>query len=118
MKSNLENGTLDLSSDVFITIAGYAATNCFGVKGMAMRNVQDGIVQILRRDNLSKGVKISAVQDSDAIDVELHIIVEHGVNIPAVCRSIMEEVRYHTEKQTGVKVETVNIFVDSIMSGK
>ncbi len=118
MKMQLNDGVLSVSSNVFTSIAGYAATNCFGVKGMASRNVQDGIVQLLRRENLAKGVKISCPESKDCVDIELHIVMEHGVNIPVLCKSIMSEVRYHVEKQTGVHVGAVNVFIDSIMSGE
>ncbi|MFR3923166.1 MAG: Asp23/Gls24 family envelope stress response protein [Dysosmobacter welbionis] len=42
---------------------------------------------------MSKGVSIT-YHDDNSISIELHIIVENGVNLPAVCRSIMNEVRY------------------------
>jgi uncharacterized alkaline shock family protein YloU len=43
--------------------------------------------------------------------------VEIGVNIPAVSRSIMSEVRYNVSKITGVTVKTVDVCIDSIMAG-
>ncbi|MCL2083601.1 MAG: Asp23/Gls24 family envelope stress response protein [Oscillospiraceae bacterium] len=116
MRTKLEDGFLSVSHDVFTSIAGHAATNCFGVKGMASRNMQDGLVHLLKRENLAKGVKISCPEGSVGIDIDLHIVVEYGVNIPAICQSIMEEVRYHVQQQTGVNVTAVNVFVDSIMT--
>ena len=116
MKTQLEKGALHIATDVFTAISGYAATHCFGVKGMASRSVQDGIVQLLRRENLAKGVKVSYPADvGNVVDITLHIVVEHGVNIPEICRSIMQEVRYHVEKVTGASVNSVNICIDSIV---
>ena len=40
--------------------------------------------------------------------------MENGVNLPAVCRSIMNEVRYVVEKNTGVTVRAVDVCVDSM----
>ena len=117
MKIPLERGALFIGNAVFITIAGFAATNCFGVKGMASRNMQDGLVHLLRRENLAKGVKISPDSEQNTVDIELHIVVEHGINIPEVCRSIMSEVRYNVERLTGVTVSAVNVSVDSILAG-
>ena len=117
MNVPLGKGTLHIATDVFTAIAGYAATHCFGVKGMAARNMQDGIVQLLRREYLARGVKIIRSPRDSTIDVELHIVVDHGINIPEVCRSIMNEVRYNVERLTGVTVNAVNICVDSIMLG-
>jgi uncharacterized alkaline shock family protein YloU len=82
---------------------------------MASRSVQDGLVQLLRRESFAKGVKVSYQAEADAVDITLHIVVEHGINIPESCRSIMQEVRYHVEKITGVTVSSVNICIDSIV---
>ncbi|MBE6915277.1 MAG: Asp23/Gls24 family envelope stress response protein [Ruminococcaceae bacterium] len=110
-----EKGTIEITNEVFTMISGNAATNCFGVKGMAYRNVKDGIVGLLKRENIAKGVKVSFEDDEAVID--LHIVVEHGVNIATVSSSIMTEVKYIVEQMTRVKVKSVNVFVDSIMVG-
>jgi len=109
-----ERGNISISSAVFSNITGMAATNCFGVKGMAFRSMTDGLVHLLRREAMSKGVSITYHED-DSISIELHIFVENGVNLPAVCRSIMNEVRYMVEKNTGVSVKAVDVCVDSMI---
>ena len=113
MKVQTEKGLIHISSDVFTTIAGAAATNCYGVKGMAVRSATDGLVHLLRRESMSKGVKVIANEDG-SVSIELHIIVDNGVNLMAVSRSIMSEVKYVVNKNTGVEVREVNVFVDSI----
>ena len=52
-----DQGEISVSSAVFSNIAGIAATNCFGVKGMAYRSMTDGLVHLLRPEAMSKGVK-------------------------------------------------------------
>ncbi|WP_241426620.1 Asp23/Gls24 family envelope stress response protein [Dysosmobacter acutus] len=113
IKFQSERGEVSVSSAVFSNIAGVAATNCFGVKGMAFRSMTDGLVHLLRREAMSKGVKVTYNED-DSIDIELHIIVENGVNLTAVCRSIMSEVRYVVNHNTGVTVRSVDVCVDSM----
>ena len=108
-----EQGLIAVSGAVFTTITGMAATNCFGVKGMAYRSMTDGLVHLLRREAMGKGVNITYLEDN-TISIELHIIVENGVNLTAVCRSIMHEVRYMVTKNTGVTVKAVNVCVDSM----
>ena len=108
------NGAISISSDVFVNIAGDAATRCFGVKGMAGRSKTDGLVQLLRRESMSKGVFIR-FNDDGSISVDLHIVVDHGVNIGAVCKSIMSEVSYKVSNATGVPVQEVNVFIDSML---
>ena len=114
LKFHSEQGEISVSSAVFSNITGMAATNCFGVKGMAYRSMTDGLVHLLRRGAMSKGVNVIYNED-ESISIELHIIVENGVNIPAVCRSIMNEVRYVVNKNTGAEVRAVDVFVDSMI---
>ena len=113
LKFHSEQGEISVSSAVFSNITGMAATNCFGVKGMAYRSMTDGIVHLLRREAMSKGVHITQHDDHE-ISIELHIVVENGVNIATVCRSIMSEVKYVVTKNTGVEVREVNVCVDSV----
>ena len=113
IKLQTQKGEISINEAVFTNITGNVATNCFGVKGMAMRSMTDGLVHLLRREAMSKGVEI-VYHDDNSISIELHIIVENGVNIPAVCRSIMNEVRYVVTKNTGVTVRAVHVCVDSM----
>ena len=116
MRLETERGTITISPDVFTNITGAAATNCYGVKGMAVRSKTDGLVHLLRRESMSKGVKVR-FNDDDTVSIELHIIVDNEVNLTAVSRSIMSEVRYIVERFTGVKVSSVDVCVDSMVIG-
>ena len=111
-----ENGTVSVSTNVYTDIAGTAATNCFGVKGMAARSVKDGVYRLLRKESASKGVKVEFHEDN-TISIDLHIMVDHGVNLNAVGSSIISEVRYVVESTTGTKIRKVNVFIDSVMIG-
>lgn len=114
MKLQTEKGLVTISSDVFSNITGAAATNCYGVKGMAVRSTTDGLVHLLRRESMSKGVKVT-YHDDGTVSLELHIIVDNGVNLKAVSRSIMSEVRYNVSRYTGVTVRTVDVYIDSMV---
>ena len=80
---------------------------------MAARNVKDGVYHLLRMESASKGVKVAFHEDG-TISIDLHIIVDHGVNLAAVGNSIISEVRYVVTKCTGTEVRAVNVFVDSM----
>ena len=116
MKLQTERGIITISSDVFTNLTGAAATNCYGVKGMAIRSATDGLVHLLRRETMAKGVKVTTNEDS-TISLELHIIVENGVNLMAISRAIMERVKYDVSRTTGVEVKNVDVFVDSMVIG-
>ena len=109
-----ENGSVNVSTSVYTDIAGTAASNCFGVKGMAARSVTDGVYHLLRKESASKGVRVEFHED-DTISIDLHIIVNSGVNLSAVGASIISEVRYVVTKCTGTEVRAVNVYIDSMV---
>lgn len=106
-------GAISISTEVFANIAGEAATTCFGVKAMAGKS-KDGGFFLLRRELMSKGIKVYTNID-DSLSIELHIAVDHGVNMNALCKSIIGEVSYKVEKATGVAVDRVDVFVDTMI---
>ena len=108
-----ENGSINVSTGVYTDIAGTAASNCFGVKGMAARSVSDGVYHLLRKESMGKGVRVE-FHDDNSISIDLHIMVDHGVNLGAVGASIISEVRYVVNKCTGTEVREVNVFIDSM----
>ena len=116
IRHNNENGSVNISTSVYTDIAGNAATNCFGVKGMAARSLTDGVYHLLRKESASKGVRVEFHEDG-SISIDLHIIVVGGVNLSAVGASSISEVRYVVTKFTGTEVRAVNVYVDSMMIG-
>ena len=111
-----ENGSVNVSTSVYTDIAGTVASNCFGVKGMAARSVKDDVYHLLRKESMSKGVNVQLHED-DTISIDLHIIVDNGVNLNTVGESIISRVRYEVSKYTGTEVRAVNVFIDSMMIG-
>ncbi len=116
IRQNTESGSVCVSTNVFEDIAGTAASYCFGVKGMAARSVKDGVYHLLRKESMSKGVRVTFHPDG-AISIDLHIMVDNGVNLATVGNSIISEVRYVVQKSTGTEVRAVNVYIDSMMIG-
>jgi len=114
IRQNNDHGSVNISTSVYTDIVGTAASNCFGVKGMAARSVKDGVYHLLRKESVGKGVRITYHEDG-AISIDLHIVVNHGINLNAMTASIIEQVQYHVKKATGTEVRAVNVYVDSMM---
>ncbi|MBE0601513.1 MAG: Asp23/Gls24 family envelope stress response protein [Firmicutes bacterium] len=114
MECKIKNdiGTVFISEDVMLKVAGYAALECYGIVAMSSKRIKDGIVQWLGRENLTKGVELKMVDDM--LDVDLFIIVEYGISIGEVCKTITETVRYKLESMTGIKIRRVNISVEGV----
>ena len=111
-----DKGSVTVSAAVYTDIAGTAATNCFGVKGMAARSLTDGVYHLLRKESVSKGVHVEFHEDN-TISIDLHIMVDVGVNLTAVGEAIIERVSYEVTNCTGTPVRAVNVYIDSMMIG-
>ena len=116
VRHSVEKGTVNVSASVYVDIAGAAASKCFGVKGMAARSVKDGVYHLLRKESARKGVNVE-FHDDESITINLHIIVEHGINLTAIGNSIISEVRYVVSKTTGTAIRDVNVYIDSVVAG-
>ena len=114
MSAKLENqyGTISIENEVIARIAGLTAVDCYGIVGMAAKNMKDGLVQLLKRESLTKGIRINV--NEEQISIDLHIIVEYGTNITAIAENIISTVKYKVETVCGIAVEQVNVFVEGV----
>lgn len=111
-KMDTDLGEIIVDNDVLAKYAGSAAVECFGVVGMASVNMKDGIVKLLKRDNIKHGVNVT-VQDNKLI-IELHIIVAYEVSILAVSENLVDNVKYKVEEFTGMEVGKIVVCVESV----
>jgi uncharacterized alkaline shock family protein YloU len=107
-----ELGIISFSDEVLANIAGVATMECYGAVGMASKRATDGLVELLKRENLSKGVKVNS--DNDELVVDLFIIVEYGTKISVIADNIIQKVKYNLENITGLKVKKVVVNVQSV----
>ena len=106
-------GTVSISEAYLSKLIGHEVTSCFGVVGMMPgTNRQKLFRMISRNQSLDTGIKVTG--DTDAIEVELHIVVSYGMNINAIAASITEKVQYVVKELTGITVKKVIVKVDGI----
>ena len=110
-----EYGRIEITEEVLATIAGVAAVECYGIVGMASKRIKDGIVELLGRENLSRGVKVTINEDN--IVIQLNIIVGYGVRISEVAANVRDKVKYMVETMSGLPVSKVNINVRGVKVG-
>jgi uncharacterized alkaline shock family protein YloU len=106
-------GNIEITNDTIAQICGGAAIDCYGIVGMASKNqIKDGISEILRKENYSKGIIVR--QEEDQIHIDMFIIVGYGTKISEVAHNVQSKVKYVLEQSTGIKADSVNIFVQSV----
>ncbi|HEY4551741.1 MAG TPA: Asp23/Gls24 family envelope stress response protein, partial [Bacillaceae bacterium] len=99
-------GQIDISNEVIAVIAGGAAIDCYGIVGMASKNqIKDGLTDILRKENFSRGIIIR--QDDQSLHIDMYIIVSYGTKISEVAHNVQSKVKYTLEQTIGISADTV-----------
>ena len=105
-------GTVKIANDVVATIVGLAATEVEGIAGMS-GGIAGGIAEMLGRKNLTKGVKIDAGETD--VTVDIFVIMDFGVTLPAVAQAAQENVKKAIETMTGLNVASVNVHIQGVI---
>jgi uncharacterized alkaline shock family protein YloU len=104
-------GTIDISKAAVATIANQAVNQCYGVVGMANKNLVNGIANLLSRDS-RRGIEVGVEEEELVIDI--YVIVEYGTRIRVVAESIQNTVKFHVEKAMGIPVRAVNVYIHGL----
>ena len=109
---NTHLGNIIIDPEVIAQYAGSVAVECFGIVGMASVNVKDGLVKLLMKESITHGISVNIVNNKLILD--FHVIVAYGVSIVTVCDNLLSNVKYKVENFTGLEIEKINIFVESV----
>ena len=110
---NTKDGKVTITTDVIATVAGGTAVECYGIVGMASKSqIRDGIAEILRKENFSRGIVVR--QEDDKLHIDMYIIVSYGTKISEVANNVQSQVKYALSKSLGLAVDSVNIFVQGV----
>ena len=80
---------------------------------MAGVNSKEGIVKLLKRDSMARGINVSVTPRKKLV-IDFHVIVSYGVNIMAVSDNLISSVRYRVEDFTGLEIDKINIYVEGV----
>ena len=109
---NTHMGNIAIDNEVIAQYAGSVAMECFGIVGMAGVNVKDGLVKLLGKDSMTRGIIVSICNNKLILD--FHVIVSYGVSVLAVSDNLISNVKYKVEEFTGIEIEKINIFVEGV----
>ena len=103
-------GDVTVADGVIAKLAGRAARLTYGV--VDLRRSRLTPLTRLFRDELAGGVDVDA-HESHA-DISLHVVIERGLNLAEVTRTLEEQVRFEVERVAGVRVGEVHIRVEDV----
>lgn len=110
------NGSLTVSDDVLADLVGYAAKECYGVVGMSApgpASAKESLTGLLPHQRLRRGIEISRTAEG-GLRIVLHVILEYGVNIPAVSRNLVDGVQYYIKNSAQIEQCEVEVRVEGM----
>ena len=105
-------GNISIDHEVVSQYAGTVAMECFGIVGMAGMSVKDGLVKLLKKESMTRGIQVSL--NNNKLTLDFHVIVSYGVSILAVSDNLIDSVKYKVGEFTGIEIEKINIFVEGV----
>lgn len=106
-------GIITIDPEVIAKYAGSVAVECFGIVGMAAVSMKDGLVKLLKKESLTKGIQVG-ISDENKITLNFHVVVAYGVSISAVTDNLISNVKYKVEEFTGMSVDKININIEGV----
>ena len=102
-------GKITISSDVVAAIVGQTAQEAYGVVGMASRG---RVRRLLSRDRATQGIVVG--RTDGGVTIDLHVVVEYGLNLAEVASTIRNRVTYEVQRLTGLDVAAVEIHIEDV----
>jgi uncharacterized alkaline shock family protein YloU len=116
-----DQGNTSVADSVVAKIAGIAAREISGVHDMGMGAarafgaLKEKLPVGSSTPSPTQGVSVEVGEKEAAVDLEL--VVEYGVSIPELSRSVRNNVIQRVERMTGLSVTEVNISIDDVWLG-
>ncbi len=108
-----DQGIITVDQEVIAKYAGSVAMECFGIVGMAAVNMKDGLVHLLKRASLTRGIQVD-MSEENHVTLDFHVIVAYGVSISAVTENLISNVKYRVEEFAGMPVDKINIYIEGV----
>ena len=97
-------GRITISSDAIAQIVAETVRESYGVVAMA------GPKWLPARS--TRGIEIG--RDGDAVTVDVHVVVEYGLNLAEVASTLRNRVGYEVERLTGLPVRAVEVHIEDV----
>lgn len=106
-----DTGEIKISNDVVVVIAAQALNEIKGVH--LATSAAEGIVDKLVKKTAQRSIRIYLNEEKNA-DIDVHISIEYGKNIPEICWTVQDAVKKNVESMTDLSIGKVNVFVDGV----
>jgi uncharacterized alkaline shock family protein YloU len=97
-------GRISIASDAIVQIVSHVSTEAYGVVGLSGRG--------LARFRGRRGIEVA--RDADGVRIDLHVVVEYGLNLAEVASTLRNRVAYEVERMTGLHVSAIEVHIEDV----
>jgi uncharacterized alkaline shock family protein YloU len=101
-------GTIRIAGGAVADLVARTAARCYGVVGLSSRN---RVGRLLGRERAGSAVTVA--QDGESVRIDLHVVVEYGLNLAEVAATLRSQVTYELERLTGLPVAAVGVHIEN-----
>jgi uncharacterized alkaline shock family protein YloU len=101
-------GRITIASEAIVQIVAHVTSEAYGVVGMSAR----GLGRLLPGDRTRRAIEVA--READGLRVDLHVVVEQGLNLAEVASTLRNRVAYEVERLTGLHVATIEVHIEKV----
>jgi uncharacterized alkaline shock family protein YloU len=97
-------GRISIASEAIVQIVSHVSNEAYGVVGLSGR----GLARLRGR----RGIEVG--RDADGVRIDLHVVVEYGLNLAEVASTLRNRVAYEVERLTGLPVSAIEVHIEDV----
>jgi uncharacterized alkaline shock family protein YloU len=103
-----ERGAVAISRDAVIAIVGRATAESYGVVALTGTSLASRLFPW----GVRKGVDIG--QGEGGLEIEIRVVVEHGLKLAEVSTAVRERVTYELERMVGLPLASLEVHIERV----
>lgn len=112
IKKTNEIGSVNVSMDAIVDLAGLTASSVYGVVGLVdKKSFANPLKNLLKTEDFADGVSVH--KNKEGYEVNLYLVVSKDIKIIEVVYEIQKQVSYKLKKTFGIST-LVNVFIQAI----
>jgi len=101
-------GGVAISQDAIVAIVGRATAESYGVVALTGA----GRISRLFPWGIRKGIDVR--HGGDGLEIEIRVVVEHGLKLAEVSAAVQERVSYELERMVGLPIASLEVRIEKV----
>ncbi len=105
-------GKIIVSKNALAKLAALTTMECYGVVGLVPVSFTGKVLSLLGKPDLTKGINVEI--KGKKVFFEIYVVIQSGVKVSEVAKTIINQVRYKLNKLTGIKDIEIKVIVSGV----